>query len=44
MSFTLKPGELGRIRTGWRDASTCVIFDFKNGDGLLFDNFAYLPE
>jgi hypothetical protein len=44
VSFTLKPGELRRIRTGWRDASARVIFDFKNGDGLLFDNLASLPE
>jgi hypothetical protein len=43
-SFTIKPGEVRRIRTGWRDASTAVIFDLKNGEGLRFDNLAYLPE
>jgi hypothetical protein len=43
-SFTIKPGELRRIRTGWADPSTSVIFDLKNGEGLLFDNLAYLPE
>jgi len=43
-SFTIKPGEVRRIRTGWRDASTAVVFDLKNGEGLRFDNLAYLPE
>ena len=43
-SFTVKPGQLQRLRTGWRDASSKVIFDFKNGDGLRFDNLAYLHE
>jgi hypothetical protein len=41
-SFTLKPGELRRIRTNWRDRSSAVIFDLKNGEGLRFDNLAYL--
>ena len=44
LSFTLKPGELRRIRTGWRDASSAVIFDVKNGGGLRFDNLAYLHD
>jgi hypothetical protein len=44
MSFTIKPGELGRIRTGWTDPSSSVIFNLKNGEGLRFDNLAYLPE
>ena len=43
-SFTIKPGEVRRIRTSWRDPSTSVIFDLKNGEGLRFDNLAYLPE
>jgi hypothetical protein len=43
-SFTIKPGELRRIRTGWADPSTSVVFDFKNGEGLRFDNIAYLLE
>jgi hypothetical protein len=41
ISFTIKPGELRRLRTGWRDPSSSVIFDFKNGEGLQFDNLAY---
>jgi hypothetical protein len=44
ISFSLKPGELRRLRTGWRDASSYVVFDLKNGDGLRFDNLAYLHE
>jgi hypothetical protein len=41
ISCTLKPGELQRIRTGWRDPSSSVIFDLKNGGKLRFDNLAY---
>jgi hypothetical protein len=41
MSFTIKPGELQRLRTGWRDPSSSVIFDVKNGGKLRFDNLAY---
>ena len=44
VSFIIKPGELRRIRTGWRDASSEVVFDLKNGDGLRFDNLAYRFE
>jgi hypothetical protein len=40
-SFTVKPKELLRIRTDWRDPSSKVIFDLTNGDGLRFDNLAY---
>jgi hypothetical protein len=43
-SFIIKPGTLQRVRTGWRDASTRVAFDLKNGEGLRFDNLAYLHE
>ena len=41
VSFTIKPGELKRIRTGWRDRSSEVVFDLKDGAGLHFDNLAY---
>jgi hypothetical protein len=44
MSFTVKPGQLRRIRTGWRDASTTVVFELNNGAGLRFDNLAYSME
>ena len=40
-SYIVKPGEVRRIRTGWRDPSSAVFFDFKNGEGLEFDNLAY---
>jgi hypothetical protein len=44
ISFTIKPGQLRRLRTGWRDASSSVIFELENGEGLRFDNLAYLPD
>ena len=44
ISFSIKPGELRRLRTGWRDASSSVVFDLKNGEGLRFDNLAYSRE
>jgi hypothetical protein len=40
-SYTLQPGQLVRIRTGWHDASSAVEFEFENGEGLQFDNLAY---
>ena len=43
LAFTLQPGELKRIRTGWRDPSTSVDWAFENGEGLLFDNLALRP-
>jgi hypothetical protein len=43
-AFVLKPGELRRVRTGWQDPTSKVIFDLQNGEGLRFDNLAYLPE
>jgi hypothetical protein len=43
-SFTIKPKELRRIRTGWRDTSTSVQFELANGAGLRFDNLAYLHQ
>jgi hypothetical protein len=44
ISVTIKPGELQRLSTGWRDPSTSVIFDLKNGGDLQFDNLAYRYE
>jgi hypothetical protein len=41
VSFVVKPGQMQRIRTGWRDASSSVVFEMKNAGGLLFDNLAY---
>jgi hypothetical protein len=42
VAFTIKPKELRRVRTGWRDATARVMFDFRNGQGLRFDNLAYI--
>jgi hypothetical protein len=44
ISYKIKPGELRRIRTDWRDPSSRVIFSFENGQSLRFDNLAYLHE
>jgi hypothetical protein len=44
ISLALKPGELRRVRTGWRDPSSAVLFDLKNGGELRFDNLAYLQD
>jgi hypothetical protein len=42
LSFTIKPKELRRLRTAWRDPSSQVSFDFSNAAVLRFDNLAYL--
>lgn len=42
MVFTIKPKELRRLRTGWRDPSSKVSFDITNGEALRFDNLAYI--
>jgi hypothetical protein len=41
MLFTIKPKELRRVRTEWRDPSSQVFFDITNGQALRFDNLAY---
>ena len=41
VNFTVKPGELRRLRTNWPDPSSSVAFDFQNGEGLIFDNLVY---
>jgi len=43
-SYTIKPGQVQRIRTGWRDAASSVIFQVKNGEHLRFDNLVYHLE
>jgi hypothetical protein len=42
--FTIAPGTTQRLRTGWRDASTMIAFELKNGAGLRFDNLAYCHQ
>jgi hypothetical protein len=44
VAFTLKPGELKRLRTGWRHPTSRVDFDLTNGKYLHFDNLAYLSR
>jgi hypothetical protein len=41
LTVTLQPKELRRVRTGWREPSSRVSFELKNGQGLRFDNLAY---
>jgi hypothetical protein len=42
MSYTIKPKELRRLRTGWRDPISRVSIAITGGEGLRFDNLAYL--
>jgi hypothetical protein len=44
VSYTIKPGQLQRLRTEWRDATTIVTFQFQEGRGLRFDNVAFRRE
>jgi hypothetical protein len=44
VTFTIKPGELRRLRTNWPDRSSKVFFEFQNGEGLIFDNLAYRAD
>jgi hypothetical protein len=41
VASTLRPGELRRIRTAWKDPSLQVVIERKPGDDLKFDNLAY---
>jgi hypothetical protein len=43
-SWTIKPKELMRARTGWRVPSSTVRFEVTNGDALRFDNLAYSQQ
>jgi hypothetical protein len=42
VSWTVKPKELRRLRTSWREASSKVIVAVTNAQGLRFDNLAYV--
>ncbi|MGD0890371.1 MAG: hypothetical protein ABR923_02470 [Terracidiphilus sp.] len=44
VTFTIKPGELKRLRTGWQDPSSRIFFEFKSGEGLQFDNLVYRQD
>ena len=41
VSFVIKARELRRLRTNWHDPTTGVMLQFRNGQGLRFDNLAY---
>jgi hypothetical protein len=41
-SFTIKPRELRRVRTGWLEAIPAVSLQLTNGQSLRFDNLAYV--
>jgi len=44
VNFLIKPGELRRLRTHWRDSSSVVSFVLSKGGSLHFDNLAYLHK
>jgi hypothetical protein len=41
VSVVIKPGQLRRVRTEWRNACASVVFEMRNAEGLRFDNLAY---
>ena len=43
VTFTLKPGALQRIRTGWMNRASAVSLESENLSSLRFDNLAYSP-
>jgi len=44
VTFTIKPGDLRRLRTGWQDPASHVVFEFRNGEGLQFDNLEFRQD
>ena len=44
LHVVIQPGELRRIRTGWRETSSGVSVHVENGRSLYFDNLAYLHQ
>jgi hypothetical protein len=43
VTFTLKPGELQRLRSGWVNRISAVSLESENLPALRFDNLAYSP-
>ena len=43
VTFTLKPGQLQRVKTGWMNRASTVSFESENLPALRFDNLAYSP-
>jgi hypothetical protein len=44
VEVTLAPNELRRVRTGWASPATRIAMLVRSGDGLQFDNLAYVPD
>jgi hypothetical protein len=44
VSITVKSGQLRRLRTGWREVSSRIVVELKNGGRLRFDNLAYVQQ
>jgi hypothetical protein len=42
-TFTLKPGQLQRIKTGWMNRASMVSVESESLPALRFDNLAYSP-
>jgi hypothetical protein len=40
-AYKVKPGQVQRVRTRWRDVTSRVSLEFENGQALRFDNLAY---
>ena len=43
VTFTLKPGQLQRLKTGWMNRASSVTFESEGLPTLRFDNLAYSP-
>ena len=43
VTFTLKPGQLQRIKTGWMNRASAVSLEADGLSSLRFDNLAYSP-
>jgi hypothetical protein len=43
VTFTLKPGALQRIKTGWMNRASAISLESENLSALRFDNLAYSP-
>jgi hypothetical protein len=41
ITINVRPKQLRRLRTDWRDPNSKVIFEFTNGKALRFDSLAY---
>ena len=43
VTFTLNPGQLQRIKTGWMNRASAVSMEAEVLSALRFDNLAYSP-